>query len=1254
MQRGARVPVGCRDARVTVRAAAEGYVPLLIQLLRAGAELHECDADGETPLTAACAHGRYFVVRLLLQWGADPNLCNAAGLHPLECAALACEAACEHVEEAAYRRVELLLRNAGAVLPEPLPRVSVDAVPVEDVVEETSVDATVVGGTLGKEDGGKECGERLCGCRCGEEDLKCDRHETSDQLPNTRAEPSPPNDASPLTSDATPLASSGSTQPASPFTQPASPSALLASLTASLQHTNALMAARVGVEYPAIAASTPASSAYPDATHKNSAYPDATPAQIPGHGAPEPASDTAVLNFSQTAASMTALVPASQTPTSAAPMPAVSASAASAISASVGTTSPAAAGVLTVSSPGKTPSKSAFKLSSNLTLSFASLGLGSIPLPPINQSPNHATARVCAATLCKLSPLYAAVLRLLPVLGTNTAAAAADRGFPKLDEDVIGASVAVYYSAFGDTAMGAIHSLDADAKSARFEASDQIQAITTGHSANTAVLPNPALLDGNHTTVAEAAANGEAAAGILSGSLVFNNLISSLVGMTIGGGCDRAMDHRYREALSEHSSRVFLAYIVYIAMAVMRKGDVISILPGIPEKSRFAAKNKVSGSPIPAHDFCDIIPPEYLASTLRDPMNVLGLLLATSAAVISLSVLQCRENVNTDVRKVFLSLTSFFKQLLPTTGPYAAATHHITRVLHLLFPEDAVNALMGAGYADDAAQQENLTKNSQGKAKPEDVAFRTPLLTQVSTDVLIILLASMFPICWIHFQDMVRKLDAPLFTRIFADHLVNRTPDKPPSEAVYINALKNAILARSKLPLEPLPPPDSTTMAVRCAPDDGAATFPVRGPNAAPAAGGSVPVVVLRANSASKGTTNAQSTGVAARSVSPASSPGTTSPPFHINGCPAPLNTSVSTKAMATQAKPQQLAPKPSSPQLFPASHRPFPALPPGPSPQTHIPRSNSNAFRHTPSVGPTSSAAAPAQPASSRHCSLDAFLASRQSSSASSRGAGAMSSAAQTLSMGVDLGRLARLMSSLEGMGYVRTPKSVSAPSVALNLINPRPTIGSKNYNPNNPTRNSPATGVSAFTLNTIYSSPCSLDAPVHSQHHTRAKTSSALPLRFAKKPQTQRFVPADVARGVNAAALALAAAAGDHASRVSVGAGATAGATVGGSSSASAGNGGAPSLRPKSSEETSYNSDVTYDRQPVAAQPQAVPSSLASTLASPSVHNKSASATHVNSENTSGVPLGGMFTANTRAANSLLSAHPHDATAKAVGLSK
>jgi ankyrin repeat protein len=71
-----RIPVGTGLDRALIRAAAEGDISGIDELLRAGANVNCTVEIGEfgSPLTAAAYKGRLDAVRLLLDRGADPNL----------------------------------------------------------------------------------------------------------------------------------------------------------------------------------------------------------------------------------------------------------------------------------------------------------------------------------------------------------------------------------------------------------------------------------------------------------------------------------------------------------------------------------------------------------------------------------------------------------------------------------------------------------------------------------------------------------------------------------------------------------------------------------------------------------------------------------------------------------------------------------------------------------------------------------------------------------------------------------------------------------------------------------------------------------------------------------------------------------------------------------------------------------------------------------------------------------------------------
>jgi hypothetical protein len=97
------------DTQHLHRAASAGALPPLRRLMAvAGADLHARDAEGATPLHAACSHGQVGAAELLLRARASGHAPDAHGLTPLLAAAAGGHAAC----------VELLLRvgaRTGAV-----------------------------------------------------------------------------------------------------------------------------------------------------------------------------------------------------------------------------------------------------------------------------------------------------------------------------------------------------------------------------------------------------------------------------------------------------------------------------------------------------------------------------------------------------------------------------------------------------------------------------------------------------------------------------------------------------------------------------------------------------------------------------------------------------------------------------------------------------------------------------------------------------------------------------------------------------------------------------------------------------------------------------------------------------------------------------------------------------------------------------------------------------------------------------------
>lgn len=76
-----------------IQAITGGNTHLLHELLLLGANPNVTDADGNTPLHFAASFNDAQAIRLLLDYGAELSVHNAAGLSPLDM----CEASSTHV-----------------------------------------------------------------------------------------------------------------------------------------------------------------------------------------------------------------------------------------------------------------------------------------------------------------------------------------------------------------------------------------------------------------------------------------------------------------------------------------------------------------------------------------------------------------------------------------------------------------------------------------------------------------------------------------------------------------------------------------------------------------------------------------------------------------------------------------------------------------------------------------------------------------------------------------------------------------------------------------------------------------------------------------------------------------------------------------------------------------------------------------------------------------------------------------------------
>ena len=81
-------------------AVCEGYIDIIKQLIKAGADLSAQQASGETPAHGACKNAE--ITGLLLEAGADPNVQDRAGLTPLQ---LSMEFSCQEVVEEHLRHI---------------------------------------------------------------------------------------------------------------------------------------------------------------------------------------------------------------------------------------------------------------------------------------------------------------------------------------------------------------------------------------------------------------------------------------------------------------------------------------------------------------------------------------------------------------------------------------------------------------------------------------------------------------------------------------------------------------------------------------------------------------------------------------------------------------------------------------------------------------------------------------------------------------------------------------------------------------------------------------------------------------------------------------------------------------------------------------------------------------------------------------------------------------------------------------------
>ena len=65
-------------------AACKGHLAVVIELIKAGADINATKFSGETPLHKATIAGRACVVAVLLAAGADANKVDSGGRKPLE------------------------------------------------------------------------------------------------------------------------------------------------------------------------------------------------------------------------------------------------------------------------------------------------------------------------------------------------------------------------------------------------------------------------------------------------------------------------------------------------------------------------------------------------------------------------------------------------------------------------------------------------------------------------------------------------------------------------------------------------------------------------------------------------------------------------------------------------------------------------------------------------------------------------------------------------------------------------------------------------------------------------------------------------------------------------------------------------------------------------------------------------------------------------------------------------------------------
>ena len=65
-------------------AACKGHLAVVIELIKAGADINATKISGETPLHKATIAGRACVVAVLLAAGADANKVDSGGRKPLE------------------------------------------------------------------------------------------------------------------------------------------------------------------------------------------------------------------------------------------------------------------------------------------------------------------------------------------------------------------------------------------------------------------------------------------------------------------------------------------------------------------------------------------------------------------------------------------------------------------------------------------------------------------------------------------------------------------------------------------------------------------------------------------------------------------------------------------------------------------------------------------------------------------------------------------------------------------------------------------------------------------------------------------------------------------------------------------------------------------------------------------------------------------------------------------------------------------